>query len=386
MKNKGFTLIEVLAILIVLSIIAVLGIPKITKSLEKSRKNSAEASALGYVDTIEKQLINNEAISKYTEMKDGIYNVPLDSKYGVKIGGKGPDKGYIEVSEYKVVRYSLTFGKYTITYDGRNRKVEKKEGTNVTVVYSYGEFLLNFLGKNESEIPEGLQYMHGIVNGDKLDLVHRKIIHNTWIESTKDEHGDVDLSVSHEPRTEDLVGIFSTDVNDVLRVPSDITDMNSEKMDNDIYLRHLVDDNGIVITSEVCNVYPHGTICLGSDEITDKAKLFSSLKTQLYSFNKWDSKSETSEYSYIECHEENDSEVFESTAGCYDTSNMSDQKIYQGFFINLMRDQTNTKKILAIAPLNLRRGGYGATIYSVTWGNIKFVGAQYKIDPNPENA
>lgn len=357
MKNKGFTLIEVLAILIVLSIIAVLGIPKITKSLEKSRKNSAEASALGYVDTIEKQLINNEAISKYTEMKDGIYNVPLDSKYGVKIGGKGPDKGYIEVSEYKVVRYSLTFGKYTITYDGRNRKVEKKEGTNVTVVYSYGNIIsVTSITDDLDEIfPDG--YMKSVIIGDKIDLEHNKIIHHKLVEK-QTVNGEEDVRIVDANEEENLVGIFSTNINDVLSVPSNINDPNSEKIENNTYLRHLLDDDGIVISTETCKVFDYGTLCLGVDESTNKYTLFEKLKTKIFNFNKWDSKNNTSEYDNLVCFDEekekDDNGNDSYRTGCaYDYNGDPNANIEKATHINFVNHKNDDTAFIMVSHANI---------------------------------
>ena len=45
MKNKGFTLVELLAVIVVLSIIMVIVIPNIMKSLESSRKGTFKVYA-----------------------------------------------------------------------------------------------------------------------------------------------------------------------------------------------------------------------------------------------------------------------------------------------------------------------------------------------------
>lgn len=54
--NKGFTLIELLAVIVILAIIALIATPMILGVIETARKGSAESSALGYIDAVEKQV------------------------------------------------------------------------------------------------------------------------------------------------------------------------------------------------------------------------------------------------------------------------------------------------------------------------------------------
>ena len=59
MKKKGFTLIELLAVIVILAVIALIAVPIILNVIDKARQGSAEASALGYVDAVEKQIMIN---------------------------------------------------------------------------------------------------------------------------------------------------------------------------------------------------------------------------------------------------------------------------------------------------------------------------------------
>ena len=52
MNKKGFTLVELLAIIVILAIIAVITVPIVLNVIENSRKGAARSSALGYVDAI----------------------------------------------------------------------------------------------------------------------------------------------------------------------------------------------------------------------------------------------------------------------------------------------------------------------------------------------
>ena len=53
MNKKGFTLVEVLAVIILLGLIAAILIPNYNKTIEKSKKNSFKESLNGLVRTIE---------------------------------------------------------------------------------------------------------------------------------------------------------------------------------------------------------------------------------------------------------------------------------------------------------------------------------------------
>ena len=82
MKNKGFTLIELLAVIVILAIIALIAFPVINKIVDKSRKGAAEASALNYIDAVEKYVVLHDLDStKYPyELKNNTFNVADDTE------------------------------------------------------------------------------------------------------------------------------------------------------------------------------------------------------------------------------------------------------------------------------------------------------------------
>ena len=77
MNKKGFTLIELLAVIVVLAIIALVAVPIILNVVEKSKKSSAESSAYGYLDALEKYVSLHEVDNvKYPyNIKNGTYKV-----------------------------------------------------------------------------------------------------------------------------------------------------------------------------------------------------------------------------------------------------------------------------------------------------------------------
>ena len=88
MKNKGFTLVELLAVIVVLAIISIITIPMIGNVIDESKKKALEVSANGLV----------EATNYFTISNDGVYEFVFDeNKKGETIKGEKLDyKGSIE--------------------------------------------------------------------------------------------------------------------------------------------------------------------------------------------------------------------------------------------------------------------------------------------------
>ena len=57
MKQKGFTLVELLAVIVILAVIALIATPQVLSMIESSRKGAAESSVLSYVDAVEKTIV-----------------------------------------------------------------------------------------------------------------------------------------------------------------------------------------------------------------------------------------------------------------------------------------------------------------------------------------
>ena len=123
-NKKGFTLIELLAVIVILAIIALIATPQILGVIETARVGSAESSALGYVDAVEKQVLLNDVDSKATATQrfnlNAVYSytkAQLDSK-GVTVKGKAPSSGTVIIgTDGQVVEATLQFGDYNVYYD-----------------------------------------------------------------------------------------------------------------------------------------------------------------------------------------------------------------------------------------------------------------------------
>lgn len=79
MNKKGFTLVEILAVIILLGIIAVIIIPNYNKSIENSKKKAFEQSLSGLVRTIENYVANTSSFSSYTSTYTDIKSLELEA-------------------------------------------------------------------------------------------------------------------------------------------------------------------------------------------------------------------------------------------------------------------------------------------------------------------
>ena len=131
-KNKGFTLVELLAVIVILALIALIATPIILNVINDAKKQAAKDSAYGYMDAVEKYIVSSELEDE--SIQDGIYSVEdLNKKISVK--GSTPDNGNIEIENSSVKSYDIGIDGYVVS----NGEVEKVSTTksfkNGTAVY-----------------------------------------------------------------------------------------------------------------------------------------------------------------------------------------------------------------------------------------------------------
>lgn len=125
--KKGFTLVELLAVIVILAVIAIIATPLITGVIEKSKKGAAESSAYGYVEAVDNYRVmalldGKESLSNKT------YTVEELEDYGVTVKGDKPTSGYVTIEDGKVSDYELQFGSYVVTYNETSKKAEVNKG------------------------------------------------------------------------------------------------------------------------------------------------------------------------------------------------------------------------------------------------------------------
>ena len=135
MNNKGFTLVELLAVIIILAVLVVITAPIVLNFIDKAEENKIISSSRFYIEAVDL------AISLHTlddiEIKDGIYiildngNICLEYEDGVckdilMIDAKGnkPVSGSVTITNEKVTNSALRYDEETLVVDGRiNPKV-----------------------------------------------------------------------------------------------------------------------------------------------------------------------------------------------------------------------------------------------------------------------
>ena len=132
-KNKGFTLVELLAVIVILALIALIATPIILNVINDAKKQAAKDSAYGYMDAVEKYIVSSELEDK--SIKDGTYSVEYLNSMGVSVKGSTPDNGNIEIKNSSVKSYDIGIDGYEVS-NGEVKKVSTtKSFKNGTAVY-----------------------------------------------------------------------------------------------------------------------------------------------------------------------------------------------------------------------------------------------------------
>lgn len=122
MKKRGFTLVELLAVIIVLAVIALIATPMILNVITEAKKGAAKESAHAYIKAVDNSLVaymlkNNVSYEygKYEVKEDG--SISDDLNIGIK--GYKPSSGTICIgSDRTVTKASLKINDYVVNYDG----------------------------------------------------------------------------------------------------------------------------------------------------------------------------------------------------------------------------------------------------------------------------
>lgn len=142
MKTRGFTLLELLAVIVILAILALIALPTILNVVEAARVKAIEASALGYVNAVNKQIAINLLDEDLDDIVKGTYTVDDLSKYNVVVKGTTPSSGEIVINS-EVSTAILCISNYKVEYKDNKAKAEKNSSCNVDEKELYKELVLN---------------------------------------------------------------------------------------------------------------------------------------------------------------------------------------------------------------------------------------------------
>ena len=106
-KNKGFTLVELLSVIVILAVILVIAVPQIMCVIESARKGSIESTAKLIAEGAEREYTNRKILGKDTNIECSDVSSMNSNDYGscvisfdnrgkatVKVTGKGKFEGY----------------------------------------------------------------------------------------------------------------------------------------------------------------------------------------------------------------------------------------------------------------------------------------------------
>lgn len=107
-NNKGFTLIEILAVIILIGLIALLVVPKVIKTVKNSKKSVNEVSVNGLVRTADVYYMNQKAKGSF---QGCTYNFTNDINTCTEIDftGTKPSKGQLSIDSNGNVKVAVKF-------------------------------------------------------------------------------------------------------------------------------------------------------------------------------------------------------------------------------------------------------------------------------------
>ena len=125
-NTLGFTLIELLAIIVILAIIAVITVPIILNVIDNAERGSAEDSALGYKDALQKYYATKLVQAPDQELPSGYVEISeLPSDFTVS--GEKPSDGWVKLKNGIVEKYSLKYKNFVVSMNNDKNVISEKQ-------------------------------------------------------------------------------------------------------------------------------------------------------------------------------------------------------------------------------------------------------------------
>jgi len=94
MKKRGFTLVELIAVIVVLSVVALIAVPIVLNQVEKTKEEAYRVSVRGLFDSVNSYLASNNVIDEIS--KNGVFISKDDKIYqSLDLKYKNFDSGWI---------------------------------------------------------------------------------------------------------------------------------------------------------------------------------------------------------------------------------------------------------------------------------------------------
>ncbi len=133
--KRGFSLIELLAVLVLLALMAIIIIPKINDNLLDAETLNAKNNTINYISALETYLKTSALDKDKVELpSNNEYKISEENSIGgipypalnslVEITGDYPDGGTVTIDDnYTVVRASIVINGYNVEYNSEDKIV-----------------------------------------------------------------------------------------------------------------------------------------------------------------------------------------------------------------------------------------------------------------------
>lgn len=125
MKNKGFTLVELLAVLVILAALAAIIIPTTMNIINSSKKATAIDSADGYLRAVSNYLVT-------VNIQNGNYGID-DEDIKADYTGLSPSAGLLKIAKNEIQEAKLCMNNYSIDYTKGTSKISENDYCNSDV-------------------------------------------------------------------------------------------------------------------------------------------------------------------------------------------------------------------------------------------------------------
>lgn len=161
MKNKGFTLVELLAVIVIIGLLAVLIVPKVNKTLKDARKSINKTSISGLTRTANNYYAENASMKR--NFQGCSYNFTTDTNTcdNLEFTGEKPKTGKLKINKEGKISIVAQFDKkcYIKNYD-----------SDEIIEQDYSEETCNLGFRGTYVAPTDTDTHKGIVYIDPTDL------------------------------------------------------------------------------------------------------------------------------------------------------------------------------------------------------------------------
>lgn len=140
--KKGFTVVELLAVIVVIAILTLIAVPELVKVISSSKDSSKIETVKNYVKALEEKVVA-EQFDK-ASLKNGCYIVEdgiinrkgnfSDPEYAKIIPdahGSMPEEGWVIMEDDSVIKGQFLVDNVVIKYDGKDANIDKNHDSIV---------------------------------------------------------------------------------------------------------------------------------------------------------------------------------------------------------------------------------------------------------------